>query len=424
MFAIGVRDLRDELVRIDARGEVHPIGVAASQALRARTGTFRMLPSPPHVVLLRYTGEDGRRDAGDGAVVRLAGEITSPGAMCDVLAMLAQTGWRGELVVLDGGQSRSLYLEGGNVVGVRTNVEEERLGMVMYRFGAITQAQHEEIQQKVGEGQRFGASGVALGIFTQDKVYACIGKQVEEVVFKCLAVADGTFYFLDGFDASELVSRHSVSAGALLMEGVTRLDEMRYFRQKVPSSDHVPTPLEGRSPPAPEFVRTFQEVDGRRSVLEIGRITGKGEFSTTKDLYALVQSQHVSIQPPRPSGGPASLVKVANAGLQIILRAADGAERGTEVRESLASFAVMAGVYAILFQGAGPDGSGALDPARVAQNLALVASSPDPENELKQMLHEYVSFALFSAGDAIGPERERDLKRDVTHVLEALRPRA
>src|SRR5690606_33987894 len=246
MFAIGVRDLRDELVRIDARGEVHPIGVAASQALRARTGTFRMLPSPPHVVLLRYTGEDGRRDAGDGAVVRLAGEITSPGAMCDVLAMLAQTGWRGELVVLDGGQSRSLYLEGGNVVGVRTNVEEERLGMVMYRFGAITQAQHEEIQQKVGEGQRFGASGVALGIFTQDKVYACIGKQVEEVVFKCLAVADGTFYFLDGFDASELVSRHSVSAGALLMEGVTRLDEMRYFRQKVPSSDHVPTPLEGR----------------------------------------------------------------------------------------------------------------------------------------------------------------------------------
>src|SRR6187431_2392520 len=104
-----MKEARDELVRIDARGEAHPIGAVASQRMRARAGAYRVLPSPSHVVFMRYTGEDGRRDAEDGAIVRLSGEVTAPGALCDVLALLAQTGWRGELVVLDGDDVRSVF---------------------------------------------------------------------------------------------------------------------------------------------------------------------------------------------------------------------------------------------------------------------------------------------------------------------------
>src|ERR1044071_6528951 len=83
-----MKEARDELVRIDGRGEAHPIGVVAGQRMRAREGAFRVLPSPRHVVFMRYTGEDGRRDAEDGAIVRVAGEVTAAGALCDVLALL------------------------------------------------------------------------------------------------------------------------------------------------------------------------------------------------------------------------------------------------------------------------------------------------------------------------------------------------
>src|SRR5882724_2687805 len=118
-----VKEARSELVRIDPTGVAHPIGNVASQRMRARAGAFRLLPAPAHVVFMRYTGEDGRRDAEDGAVVRLAGEITTPGSMCDVFALLGQTGWRGELTVLDGASARSVFFDGGNVVGAQTNVE-------------------------------------------------------------------------------------------------------------------------------------------------------------------------------------------------------------------------------------------------------------------------------------------------------------
>src|SRR5512132_2418245 len=121
-----MKEPRSELVRIDESGVAHPIGNVASQRLRARRGAFRMLPAPSHIVMMRFTGEDGQRDAEDGAIVRLAGEITAPGAVCDIFAMLAQAGWRGELAVLDGDAARSIFFEQGNVVGVQTSVDEER----------------------------------------------------------------------------------------------------------------------------------------------------------------------------------------------------------------------------------------------------------------------------------------------------------
>jgi hypothetical protein len=418
-----MRDARQELVRIDVRGEAHPIGVVASQRMRARAGAYRCLPSPGHVVFMRYTGEDGRRDSDDGAIVRIAGEITAPGTVCDVLALVAQTGWRGELVVLDGDTERSIFFDSGNIVGGQTNVEDERLGSVMYRYGAITDEQLERVAAITTGGRRFGELTVELGILSQEQVYTFLSKQAEEIVFSSFSVGDGTFFFLDGFDESRLVSRHAVSANALLMDGVTRMDEMRYFRQKIPSNDFVPVRTEGRSPPPQgELTGVYDAVDGKLSIEEIGRATGLGEFETTKRLYALVQSRHVVIYPPRASGGPAALAETANNALRAVLEAADAGGRGREVRESLSSFAVGAGVYDILFRGAGPDTSGALDADRVAENAVIVAAGANSENLLKQMLNEYVSFALFSAGAALGSDKESELRKSLTIVMTALRP--
>lgn len=417
-----IKDWRAELVRIDAQGQAHPIGAVASQRLRARSGAFRLLPAPAHVILMRYTGEDGRRDAGDGAIVRLAGEITSAGAVCDIIAMLGQTGWKGELVVLDAETSRSIFFEGGYVVGVQTNVADERLGMVLYRYGAITWDQHELVLSKTKDGHRFASAAVELGLLGAEHAYSYLTRQIEEVTFATFSVADGTFFFLEGFDDTRLPSRQRMSANALLMDGVTRMDELRYFRQKIPASDYVPVRQEGRTPPAPDYEWAYAAIDGKSSIEEIGRATGRGEFDTTKAVYALVQTQHVTIQPPRLSGGPAAIVQTANLALREILDAATREQRVDAVRESLASFAVGAGVFDILFRGAGPDARGELDAHRVADNAVMVTSGSDPEQELAQMMYEYVSFALFSAGGVLPAAAEEELRRLVAPIMGRLRP--
>ncbi|MET0793738.1 MAG: DUF4388 domain-containing protein [Polyangiaceae bacterium] len=417
-----MKDGRPELVRIDAQGQAHPIGNVASQRMRARAGAYRILPAPKHVVFMRYTGEDGRRDVDDGAIVRLSGEVTAAGTLCDILALVAQTGWRGELVVLDGDDARSIFFEQGNVVGAVTNVEGERLGSVLYRFGVITAEQHARVVEVTQGGKRFGEAAIELGILKQDQIYAAISRQIEEIVFATMTVGDGTFFFLDGFDDARLVSRHTMSANALLMDGVTRMDELRYFQQKIPSAEHIPFRAENRGTPGEEFQVVYSAIDGKHSVVELGRQTGLGEFDTTKALYALVQSQHVIIHQPRVSGGPTSLVSAANGALRSIFAAAHSAGKAEEVRTNLAYFAVGAGVYDILFRKAGPDETGALDPDTVAANSLAVAGGSDQDNLLRQMLHEYVSFALFSAGAALGSGAEGELVKLVAPALVGLRP--
>jgi hypothetical protein len=417
-----VKEARDELVRIDPAGVAHPIGGVASQRMRSRAGAFRLLPAPDHVVFMRYTGEDGRRDAEDGAIVRLAGEIASPGAMCDIFALLGQTGWRGELVVLDGATVRSVFFESGNVVGAQTNVEGERIGMILYKFGVLTPEQHERIMERVRAGARYGGAAVELGIVKQEQVFQYLGRQIDEVVYATLMVGDGTFFFLDGFDDSRLVARHAASANALLMDAVTRMDEMRYFREKIPSADHIPYRLERAEPPPEEFKNTYAAIDGAESIESIGRSTGRGEFEVTKDVYALIQSKHVGIHPPKLGGGLSAVVETANEALRLLHREADAGGFGTDLRASLASFAVGAGVYDILFRGAGPDAGGALDAERVADNASLVAHGEDPERILKQMLFDYVGFGVFSAGSVLGPEREAQLNHQVAALTARLQP--
>lgn len=362
---------------------------------------------------MRYTGEDGRRDDEDGAIVRLAGEITSPGAMCDVFALLGQTGWKGELVVLNESNARSVFFEQGNVVGATTSVDAERIGMILYKFGVITAEQHERILERVKTGARYGRAALELGMVTQEQVFHYLGKQIDEVVFSTLMIGDGTFFFLDGFDGARLVARHVVSANALLMDAVTRMDEMRYFQERIPSLGHVPQRLPNPSPAGEEYAATLAAVDGFRSVEEVGRATGKGEFATTKDLYALLQSKHVAIQPPRLGAGLSSIVETANEALRLVHREADDAGLGPDLRASLSSFAVGAGVYDILFRGAGPDATGALSSDRVADNASLVARSEDPQQIVLQMLLDYLGFAVFSVGSVLGPEREAELAQRV-----------
>ncbi len=418
-----MRDRQSELVRVDAQGAIHPIGVVASQALRARRGgVYRLLPSPRHVLFARYTGEDGKRDAEDGAVVRLAGEITAAGAICDVMAMVGQLSWKGELVVESEDQHRSIFFDRGNVVGIRSDVPNERLGEVLYRFGALSESQHQEALRRVKEeGTRFGEVAVELGYVKRELVYKYIGRQVEEVVYSAMRVADGTFFFLDGYDESAITSRHVVSAGALLMDGVTRMDEMRFFRERIPSSEHVPVLLPVDRPPPEELEFALAAVDGKRSVAEIGRVTGQGEFAITKDLFALVQSKHVAIKAPPPVGGTKAIIAAANGALSRIFVVAQRHGIEGAVRGSLEAFAVGAGVIDILIRGAGPLPDGTLIGERVEENSGLLAAGADREPMLQQLLHDYVSFALFSVGGMV-PAEEDGLLQAVVSDLETLRP--
>jgi hypothetical protein len=243
---------------------------------------------------------------------------------------------------------------------------------------------------------RFGEAAVKQGFLSREKLYQLMSKQTEEIVYAVLLVADGMFYFLEAFDETRLMARQNLPVNGLLMEGVRRMDEMRYFRDRIPSDQHVPAKVPNRAPPGPELDGVFTAVDGARSVADICRVVEQGEFEVTQALFQLVQSGLVNISAPRPTG-PAAIVALFNEAMVVLFKELDTIGHGAEVREQLASFATGAGIYDALFQKAGPAPDGTLGPDRIVENVAVLAGPDQAEAMLGQWLYEYVSFAVFVA---------------------------
>jgi hypothetical protein len=404
---------RADLLRIDSSGTVHTIGRHAAQEMRDRKGEWRLLPSPKEVVL--------GRPAREGlAALKMAGEIRTPGAICDVIALAAQSQWTGEIVVMDESSQRNIYLDAGTVVGASTNVAEERLGETLYRFGVITREQLEKmVKQSATTGKRIGEAAIELEFVTAEQLFPMMARQVEEVVYASMRVGEGAFYVFDRFDETALPRRHNMAAGALLMEGARRMDEMRYFRERIPNQGYIPAPRGADTKPPDELAEVFAQCDGKRSIAEIGRRTGQLEFEVTRAVFQLLQGGFVTVSAPRPQG-PIAIVEAFNPALAEIHQKCDAAGKGGELRDALSRFATGALVFDPLFFGAGPHPDGTFTPERVARNLAAVAGE-DPDAWLVQTLEEYVGFALFQAGSLLSREHEQVLQVQVAEVLKPVR---
>ncbi len=408
---------REDLLRVDVTGTVHPVGRYASQQLRSRAGEWRLAPSPPELLVLR-----GENPATLARVLKMAGEIRTPGGLCDIVALIAQSSWNGELLVLEEHGSRSLFFERGALIGATTLVASERIGETLYRFGVVTREQLEEaVKVSAASGKRLGEAAIELAFVTAEELYPMMARQAEEVFYGALHVGEGMYYFFDRFDEKRLLGRHNLNAAALLMEGARRMDELKFFREKIPNDDYIPTPTgaKGDKKPPEELIEVYGECDGKRSIADIGRRIGQLEFEVTRAVFQLINAGFVQVSASRPQG-PESIVEAFNPPLVEIHHACDQAGKGAELRDGLSRFATGGGVYDPLFQGAGPLDDGSFKPDRVARNLGALAGE-DPDAWLLQLLHEYVGFALFHAGSLLSRDAEATLVERVTDLLKPVR---
>lgn len=417
----------DDLARIDPSGVARPVGETARVRLQGRQGNYHVVPSPPHVVLLRRDGADG----GDARACLLSGEIHAPGIVCDVASFVGQTGRKGELLVLDRGANRSVYFDEGCVVGARSSALSERLGEGLVRLGVLDEAKLTACREAAAnEPLRIGEAAVRLGFVTRDRLFSLMAAHAQEIFYAALVVGEGAFYFLESFDESQLPSRHRLSVSALVRDGVRRIHEARFFQARIPSSRHVPVPAHGAAPPAPDLRLVLAAIDGARSVGDLGRLLTLSEFDVTRAIFQLLQSGHVTIAAPRL--GAREATAVYNDAVALLLRELDAIDEGDVVREQLAS-RLTTTPLAEWLAGAGPTDDGRFDPNRVA---AIVAARPDAraiEEALGGWLHEHASYALFLARPHLqraidasrrgAPPRQR-VSQTVSGMLEPIAPSA
>ena len=131
-------------------------------------------------------------------------------------------------------------------------------------------------------------------------VHATVGDLVGEEAIYSLAIWNhGEFQFSPGEDSDrQTIAKSNTN---LLMEAARRLDEWRVLSKKIPSVDYVPELLarENRHEQVtlnPHEWMLITKIDGRRSIVEIGRALDMSSFEVAKILYGMITGELVQLK--------------------------------------------------------------------------------------------------------------------------------
>ena len=404
-------------VFVDPDGTMTVTGSSAMARLQTRQGEYTLVPSPPDLIILRRA-----TSMHSGSRVLLAGEIVERGTLLEILQFIAQANWTGELLVVDADIRRSILFDNAIVILATSNAPSERLGEVLYRHGAITRAQFDEALKLMGPTRRLGDIVVQKGWLKPNDLYSMLQKQVEEIFYATLSMSKGTFLFARGIDAASVPVRVNLPTPGLLMEGVQRIDEWAYFREKIPDPSVVPVAVPGRDAGGDRTGEiALKAIDGIRTLEEIARVSGLGEFQATKAMFTLLQRGAAQIRKP-PTAKETLLTQVEgfNTVLRDVHKTVDSSGVGEEARTTLSMFLQGGGAFDVLFANAGPVGDGSFNSSVLVGNLVRLHTD-DPAKVVQQALHDYVAFALFAAGSVLKREEHQLLARRVQDQLTQLR---
>jgi tetratricopeptide (TPR) repeat protein len=213
-------------------------------------------------------------------------------------------------------ERQSLRFRHGHIVNAHTNVTEERLGEMLVRRGALSEADLARATEVVvRDRRRLGEVLVELGTIDASDLEDAVALHVHEMLTRVFAWRDGAYQFVEdpeGEDQGELTLKLSV--GELILESVQAVqdpDVLRYAlgdmdRVLVLSADPLLRFQKVTLSPADGFV--LSRVDGATSAREIVQMIPVPPEQTHKSLLGLLSTgivEFANVRRPREAGPPA-----------------------------------------------------------------------------------------------------------------------
>jgi len=394
-----------EKVSVSGDGSVEIHDRKTRGTLSKAQGDYHLVQAGGPVVMLARD-VDGERPS-----VLMAGELGSRTAAIEIVSLIAQSTWRGELTLQEPGARRGLIFDQGVLQVTHSNAPGERLGEIMLAFGVLSQTQLEQCLAD-RSGKRFGEVAIALGFVTQEGVFDQLVRQARRVFEAAVLMEQGTYAFVvhDAGTAIDAPITVHLPVQGLLLDSMQRVDEMAVFRKRIPDGEVRPLSRAGvERVTLPENLLPVAALsDGKRTILDIAQQLSLDEFETTKAVAQLLQIGYLDLQVPEVrDDAPRQLIEGFSEALveisQAVAAETTGDARGWSLRE-----AVTGGPLLDFFSdGMRPDGG--LDADALLASVERLGME-DPLATLRQALHQLMSFAMFAAGPQLSRQNEKLLR--------------
>jgi hypothetical protein len=419
------RDDAKGFLLVDERGRVTVIGDELRERLRSRAGYYSLLPSEKTLLHFQKSGTAPTLEEFNDPIV-LSGDIAGMGSTIEIINFINASQLSGNLVFISGDSRKSLYFKKGEVRSASSNRVEDRLGEILFRFGALSRDQLDNAIRQARKLRRpLGNFLLEEKLLTQQELYGFVMRQVEEIFYSILLIKEGDFY-LTRFDVDSLPRPLSLNTQSLLMEGLRRMDEMAYFRQRIPQENvrFARTELAVAGEGTARERNVIEQLDEPRGLEELTFRSRLGEFETLKVLHHLMERGTVRILRDLPQGGGdgspitgemSNLVDTFNSVFRRIYQAVSKHGRQDALESGLETFLQFYG-FVELFQDVRFDEHGALDKETLLANLQK-NQIDNRLSFLSQALNELLFFEMFAAREWLERDEQQDLQKIINQLF-------
>ena len=343
---------------------------------------------------------------------------------------LINTGRRsGDLILQFDVARKKLSFVDGEVMAVSSNVEDDRLGEVMWRAGIISLDQLMIAASQLGESKKkIGRLLVDNGFIASKQLFAGLRAQVREILLSVFHFRGGMFCFIGHTPRAATPIRLEESTESLIMTGVRQLDELMRLRNMVGDLD-AEISLESSQLTGVKLREVesaiFQLLVSARETMTVRNILDKchvGEFQGLRALNRLIkldairsQSQQQSRQKKRDKQDPLSAaVSVINTITQKLHDDCDGADRWVRVYLEDIEVADMQ-----FFEHVPIGDKTQLDVEILRQKAASISHLA--LQQLCAAMRDTVDFAMFQASETLDEDAAGELFAQVAGRLSATR---
>lgn len=192
---------------------------------------------------------------------------------------------------------KALYFQGGEIVYAVSNLEEDRLGNVLFRNGKISREVLIEVADKVKSGTRLGEILMEMKLITPRDVYVGLTMQVKSIFLSLFSYQSGFYIFEEKRPDLRNAVRLSESTLELIMEGMRQYGELSRLRSIISDKESILSQVS----PSPDIELNEKEkylltfVDSRRTVNQIIEESRLGEYDCMRFIVSLYRAGFIKI---------------------------------------------------------------------------------------------------------------------------------
>jgi hypothetical protein len=216
----------------------------------------------------------------------------------DIFQLLSFTKKTGALRITGPTARGTVHFATGSVTGATSDVSRQSLARRLVGAGLLDDDALRKAVEAAAADPAVGIGKAAhdAGLVDDGVLHEQVVEQATDSVFDLLRWTRGDFAFVEEGNPDDLGV--SLNVEEVIAEGRRRMEEWETLTKAVPAPDAVVSVV--LKPAADETTLTAEEwalmalADGRRTVAELVRLTGRGEFATVRTLAALVDRKLVA----------------------------------------------------------------------------------------------------------------------------------